>query len=498
MSQSEKFAQFRDWYSGRKELPQDVTSERRILLDNLENMGELVEPETIPRRLQGEPVVVQSDQMERELGRFRIHSVDRKCITADMDFIRFYVNELGVEPPSFVEAGPRRELFHNPANASVAVLTSGGIAPGLNTVVEAIVERHCDVYASGGSVLGFFDGLIGLSEDRSRPLYPFGDDGVKGWCRFGGSRLGVGRTKPDLDAWLTVLRRHRIDILYLIGGNGSLTAAHEIAKAARSRKLNLSVAVIPKTMDNDVLWVWQSFGFVSAVEKAAEIVNILHTEAESNRRVCVIQLFGAKSGHVAANATLASGEVDAVLIPEEPFELDKLCDHVVRRVAFNRHAVVVMAEAATAMYQKQGKWYRWRAETPDQREANFQRLRDSLTASLKAQSLGRHAVFGNRPQHTIRSIAPNSHDQVYCRRLADMAVDGCLGGYTDFMISSWLTEYVLVPLVFSARNGLSPEGYKTFPTGGIFWKTVLRCTGQGHLLSDEAKSALSAGEVVLD
>jgi 6-phosphofructokinase 1 len=415
-----------------------------------------------------------------------------------MDIIRFYRDELGEEPPSFVEAGPRETMYHSPGSARVAMLTSGGIAPGLNTVVESIVERHVGVYGLRlgplelGMVLGFQDGFAGLEENRYEELDP---EKVRGWCQLGASKLGVGRGKRNVQKWLDVLRRNDIDILYVIGGNGSLTGAWELAKEVERKNLNLSIGVVPKTMDNDILWVWQSFGFVTAFDKATEMINVLHTEAESNRRVCVIQLFGAKSGHVAANASLGSGDVDAVLIPEEDFEVELLCRHIKRRVSRFKHAVIVLAEGARGIEKKGAKWYRWQVETRKQRDANFHRMQTVVKEALEDAGLDRHGVFGNQPQHVIRSVVPNSHDQVYCRRLADMIVDSCLGGYTNFMISFWLTECVLVPLNFSARGGLTKEGYKTFPTGGIFWRTVLRSTGQPSFLSQEIQRAIENGKI---
>jgi 6-phosphofructokinase len=122
-------------------------------------------------------------------------------------------------------------------------------------------------------------------------------------------------------------------------------------------------------------------------------------------------------------------------------------------------------------------------------------LQNSIKNTLQQGGLERYQVFGNQPQHVIRSVVPNSHDQVYCRRLADMIVDSCLGGYTNFMISSWLTEYVLVPLAFAAKGTLSKHGFKTFPTGGVFWRTVLRSTGQPSFLSHEVQHALNNGSV---
>jgi len=493
-----KCEEFKKKYFERMKLPTNLTSERITIVKHLCEFHKLVEPQMIPRAKSSPPVKVQENEQQDILGRFRYPDQDRKCITDDMDIIKFYIEELQEEPPSFIEAGPRKHLYYEPETVRVAVLTSGGIAPGLNTVIESIVERHVGVYGlrlgplERGVILGFQDGFIGLEENRYEELNP---EKVRGWCRFGASKLGVGRGGEDVRKWLDVLRQNDIDILYVIGGNGSLCGAWKLGKAAEREGLNLSIGVIPKTMDNDILWVWQSFGFVTAFDRAAEIINVLHTEALSNRRVCVIQLFGAKSGHVAANASLASGEVDAVLIPEEDFELKLVSQHVKQRVARFRHAVIVMAEGARGIEKKDGRWRRWCAETREHRDENLHRMQDTIKKALKHERLEKYRVFGNQPQHVIRSVVPNSHDQVYCRRLADMVVDSCLGGYTKFMISSWLTEYVLVPLIFPAKGGLTKEGYKTFPIGGIFWRTVLRSTGQPPFLSPEARNAIERGEV---
>ncbi len=494
---AQRIEELKSRYFDRLNLPSNLTSERLTIRQNLDRLHSLVEPPRIPRVSQGTgPIVVQDDRAQEELGRFRDHDLDRKSITADMDVIRFY-RDLGQEPPSFVEAGPRKELYFDPKEVRVGILTAGGIAPGLNTVVESIVDRHCETYGlrSGphgrGLILGFQDGFKGLENDCCEELNP---DKVQGWCRLGASRLGVGRGSKDVDRWLEKVKTHDLDILYVIGGNGSLTGAWHLAQRALTQGINLAVGVVPKTMDNDILWIWQSFGFASAFEKATEVIQVLHTEAESNRRVGVIQFFGADSGHVAANAALGSGEVDAVLIPEQEFEVAELCNHIKQRVDRNKHAIVVMAEGARGIEHVGGKWVRWKAENRQQRDRNYESLKTALGQALKAAHLD-HEVFGNQPQHFIRSVVPNSSDQVYCRRLADMVVDSCLAGYTGFMISSWLTEYVLVPLQFPARGGLTKDGAKTFPTGGIFWRTVTRSTGQPSFLTDEVKKRLLAGEI---
>lgn len=448
--------------------------ERMSMIQHLADLHTLVEPDRIPR---ARPVNTQSNDKQNILGRFRDPGIDRKSITTDMDLLKFFYDDLSETPPSFIEAGPRRDLYFDPTSVRVGILTSGGIAPGLNTVVESIVEKHVGAYGlrlgplESGRLVGFLNGFAGLEDDRHIELSA---TNVAGWCRYGASRLGVGRGSRNVDKWLETLRTHALDILYVIGGNGSLTAAWHLAELVKANGLDISIAVVPKTMDNDILWVWQSFGFATAFDKATEVINILHTEAESTNRVCVIQLFGAKSGHVAANAALASGEVDAVLIPEVDADISAIAEYVQQRVVRNSHALIVMAEAAG--FREGG--VRWPVDTRRQRDENFFKLQSFLNAALSVAHLGTDRVFLNQPQHIIRSIAPNAHDQVYCRRLADLVVDNCLGGYTNFMISSWLNSYCLVPLIFSARQGLTEEGYKTFPGDGVFWRTVRRSTGQ--------------------
>jgi len=259
---AEKCEQFKKKYFERMALPTNLTSERMISIENLCKLHELVNPQMIPRARSSQLVKVLPDEGQTILGRFRHPEFDRKCITDDMDIIRFYKEDLGEEPPSFVEAGPRKNLYYEPETVRVAILTSGGIAPGLNTVIESIVKRHVEVYGLRlgplvpGRILGFYDGFIGLWENSYEQLNP---EKVNGWCRFGGSKLGVGRDeRRDVSKWLDVLKMNDIDILYVIGCNGSLTAAWELAKAAEREELNLSIGVVPKTMDNDVLWVWSS------------------------------------------------------------------------------------------------------------------------------------------------------------------------------------------------------------------------------------------------
>jgi 6-phosphofructokinase 1 len=332
----------------------------------------------------------------------------------------------------------------------------------------------------------------------------------------------------------------RIDILYVIGGDGTMKAAHALHEVARKNpereRLNrkLSVVSIPKTMDNDVLWVWQSFGFLSAVEKGREVIEHLSTEVESNPRLCVVQLFGSDSGFVVSHAVLASstGHCVAALIPEVDFSMKGehgLIAHV-RRVLQKQdprppHGIIVMAETAIpqdaqdyiddpdigltsipdgerltqirdALAEKEelrrylelrGKKKRIQGQTEDAlRSAGLKIVSRGLLKGLAdgdddagpSEDWKRLRAFTNEPRHLLRAIPPSCLDIIIGQRLGTLAVDNAMAGFTDFMISQWLTEYVLVPL------RLVVLGRKRIPESGMFWKSVLAKTGQPAVMVD--------------
>lgn len=451
----------------------------------------------------------------------------------------------------FPEAGPRAKLRYPLPGAQLkaGVLVSGGIAPGINAVITGIVERH-HLYKDwqdkkressnnaetrrrypeyGVGVLGYRDGFSGLLRNDTVELT---QDYVRGHANQGGSMIGTSRcpslaltTRPEdrqaaLTSVVNKLIGDQIDVLYVIGGDGSMRAAHAIWTLAKEmhddKKVNqeISVVAIPKTMDNDILWVWQSFGFMSAVEKAREFVLQLHTEAKSNPRLCIVQLFGSDSGFVVTHAALASGVCDLVLIPEVDFTIkgiaryvcDKLSDrYLARKKGVHRqdgeslYGMILVGETtipkdvagyidkreigldehemkAVRAFVHGGR--RVQGQTPDElRTGGLKIISRALQVAIK--KMGRRdpfwkdfRVFTNEPRHLIRAISPSVQDVIFGHRLGSLAVDNAMAGYTDFMISQWMTEYVLVPLK------LVVLGRKRVPRDGIFWKSVVANTGQ--------------------
>jgi 6-phosphofructokinase 1 len=445
----------------------------------------------------------------------------------------------------FPEAGPRQFIYFPQEGhiLRVAILVSGGIAPGINAVIDGIVQRHHSYAEMGHCKLevcglknGFqaFDHFLGAQV----PLDPIFTSSN---ANEGGSILGTSRVDELLDASkrlevlesiVAPLYSNHFDILYIIGGDGSMKAAHAIwtfAQEYATKKGNnerkLSVVAIPKTMDNDVLWVWQAFGFCSAVEKAREVIEHLITEVEANPRLCVAQLFGSDSGFVVSHAVLATRtkQCDVALIPEVKFTMKRLAAHMMEKMSGRPELIprglVVMAEAAIPLdamdfINEASPNYIDIDLSESEKEAirDFDALRnkglpiqgqtnDALrSAGLKIVSRGLHEIlrdpnrrrelktkipgqrhqsywnklrtFTNEPRHLLRAIPPSCTDIITGNRLGTIAVDNAIAGYTDFMISQWLTEYVLVPLE------LVILGRKRIPKTGIFWKSTISKTGQ--------------------
>lgn len=453
-----------------------LASEKTILRDKLTSCETLV-----TKVKQFKPTKYKNFVPEQRIGRYR--SLDsRMCVTAEMEIIKQYIDKKNQLPPSFLEAGPREYLYFNPKEVRIGIVTPGGIAPGLNTVIHSIVNMHWEIYGMRRKSYGFRYGFEGLAEEHFIRLDP--SDTIE-WINRGGTYLGAGRDKQDISVMATKLEELGINILYVIGGDGSLKAAHKISKELERRKKKIVIAGIPKTMDNDILWVWHSFGFDTAVDEATRLVNALYDEAKSTRRICLLPLFGRDAGFVAAHATLASGQVDVVLVPEVPFNIKSVLKYVRTTVQDKGYAVVVVAEGACPKgYTPDNLIEELRKQGLDPKDIADPRVADALRNwrliilrkefenYFKKFKGGKHRVFVNEPRYIIRAIPANSVDQIYCQRLADLVVHNTLAGFTDFMISQWLTEYVLEPL------DLVIAGHKNISPGGIFWTTVISSTRQ--------------------
>jgi 6-phosphofructokinase 1 len=498
---------------------------------------ELIEqgcPKEWPRVLkvagnQENPVKESDIGLYRDWDRVRLdrREEDPQVIVAALT--EFHTDRLISQRLTLPEAGPRKYLRYPRSRGgafNVGILVSGGIAPGINAVIAGIVERQFLYAEKGGyeetlNVFGYQNGLSALFRPGQHYRKLRVAD-VRSQADEGGSMLGTSRAdefaRPDLkgvnralETAVNKLVGHGTEILYIIGGDGSMRAAHALWKKAKDMGHELSVVAIPKTMDNDILWVWQSFGFLSAVEWSKEAIQQLHTEAESNPRLGVVQLFGSDSGFVVTHAVTASGVCDLFLIPEVPFTMAKISEYItgklrrrfVQKGLESTHGLVVMAETAIPQdaedYMKdegdiglteeeKGEILSFLAsrkkfgqprifgQTPDPLRSGGLKLVSRVLQKNIRQLGGPYwssfRVFTNEPRYLIRSTPPSSSDIIFAHRLGSLAVDCALAGYTDFMISNWLTEYVMVPLK------LVTLGRKRVPKEGIFYKSARASTEQ--------------------
>lgn len=418
----------------------------------------------------------------------------RKCISCDLDVVRLYRQQgFGTEIPSFLAAGARRDLVFDPTNVNVAIVVAGGSAPGTNAVIHWIVKRHQSSYGLGkkGNIYGFIRGFRGLSRKGEINIRPLTVADTEQLMTEPGCLIGMSRYRENINVMVDTLRDLSIDILYVIGGDGTLEAAHKLSLEIEQRGLRIAIAGIPKTIDNDVVWCWSAFGFDTATNEAAKAIRTFHANVKTHGRVGIMMLYGGHAGFLAANAALASGVTNAVVIPEEPFSLAALIRYVERLISRQRnpltdHALVVFSEGLAWSHHfrkpmvqelRRQKFIPTRGKA-----ANFDDLPSEhiRTAFLNVISLAfnqrfahtPHAPVITEPRSLISSVGPTAYDIRYCQRLAYNAVDSALAGYTDFMSSYWLTEYVLVPLHLVAGR------HKELPVNGAFWSMVRAATGQ--------------------
>lgn len=367
--------------------------------------------------------------------------------------------------PAFNPGGPREKLFFEPTAVTAGIVTCGGLCPGLNNVIRGLVLQLTKAYGVK-KILGFRNGYQGLT-DGSEPV-TLTPALVKDIHGRGGTILGTTRGGQDTSAMVETLASHGVDMLFVIGGDGTLRGAQKLAAEALRRSLPIAVVGIPKTIDNDIPWIDYSFGFQTAAARAAASIQSAHTEASSTSGgVGLVKLMGRHSGFIACYATLASQDVDFCLIPEVPFDLPGLLTCLRARVLDQGHAVVVVAEGAGQELLPPA------AETDRSGNARLgdigALLRTSITTAFDSAPLSLRYVD---PGYAIRSVPANAFDAVYCSRLAQAAVHAGMAGFTSMIVARWHGRFIHLPIALATagRNQVDPHG--------DLWMSVLEATGQ--------------------
>ena len=374
--------------------------------------------------------------------------------------------------PTFEEAGAREMLYFNPAKTTVGIVTCGGLSPGLNDIIRGIVNQ-CAFQYGINRTYGFRFGYEGLVESYGHPPLILKPSSVEQAHNFGGSMLGSSRGQQDIGEMVDTLEDMKVDILFVIGGDGTLRGASEIVKEIERRGLKKAVVGIPKTIDNDIMFLDKSFGFETAFAAAVQAVKCAYVEATGAvNGVGLVKLMGRDSGFIACYAALAGSNVDYVLIPEVPFELEGpggLLETLRYRLSKRGSAVIVVAEGAGQhLMQTEGAT----DASGNKRYGDIgMYLKDRINAFFKERRTEVNLKYID-PSYIVRSVPANAADNVYCSRLAQCAVHAALAGKTNMLVGRWHGSFVHLPLelVIHGRR-------KVDPTQEL-WHSVLACTGQ--------------------
>jgi 6-phosphofructokinase 1 len=393
---------------------------------------------------------------------------DRVLFRDDLKSLRRALEE-GAAPLSFELAGPREQIFFDPAKVRCAIITCGGLCPGLNDAVRAIVIGLRDKYGVD-DVLGLRFGFEGLVESFDHKPVQLTRQRV-GWIQErGGTVLGTSRGAQPATEMVDTLERLGIDVLFAVGGDGTLKGVHEIALEVRRRGLSIGVIGVPKTIDNDISFVETSFGFETAVAAARNATQAAYVEASGHRNgIGLVKLMGRDSGFIAGFAALADTHISMCLIPENPFSLDGVVRAVLSRIELDGHAVVIVAEGA-------GQDLLAASEQNDA-SGNVRYgdigvfLKEQIPKLTRAKGVDVSLKYID-PSYMIRSLPANTRDAAFCQLLGFAAVDAGMAGKTDIVVGLWRRRFthVPIPLAVSTRKKVNVDGR--------LWQGVLSATGQ--------------------
>lgn len=379
--------------------------------------------------------------------------------------------EIGAEPGlQFELAGPRAKLFFDAKQTRAGIVTCGGLCPGLNNVIRSIfLELH---YGYGVSeVLGFRGGYGGLDPACELEPVKITPEFVDRIHQQGGTILGSSRGPVDIGRAVDNLIARGVNILFTVGGDGTQRGGNELFQEARKRGHALSVVGVPKTIDNDVGFVSRTFGFFSAVEEAARVLDCAHTEARSvPGGIGLVKLMGRHAGFITAGATVASQDVNFALIPEVPFKLESFLAALKERMKIKSHAVIAVAEGAGQDLL---------AADASARDASGNVkladigpfLRGKIEAFFKAEGIPVVMRYFD-PSYQVRSRPANCEDALLCDLFARNAVHAAMAGKTGVVIGFLHEKFIHVPIELLATHTKRLD-----PASG-WWRSVLAATGQ--------------------
>ncbi len=374
---------------------------------------------------------------------------------------------------SFEVAGPRKRIYFDPARTTAGIVTCGGLSPGFNDIIKGLVTQLSSRYGVS-RIYGFRYGYQGLVQSLGHTPITLKPESVSQIHIQGGSILSSSRGDQPIEEMVDTLEDMKVDILFVVGGDGSLKGAERIAEEVERRGLKKAVVGIPKTIDNDIHYIDKSFGFETAFAEAVKAIRGATAEAlGAPNGVGLVRLMGRDSGFIACYAALADGNVDFVLIPEVPFALEGergLLEALRYKISKKRSAVIVVAEGAGQELMEGYEEFDASGNRRPREIGTF--LRDKITGFFKQRRVELNLKYIN-PSYLIRSVPANAQDNVFCQYLAQHAVHAGMAGKTGIMVGRWHTSYVHLPIGFVTGMGRS-----IVDVHGELWRAVLEITGQ--------------------
>jgi 6-phosphofructokinase 1 len=377
--------------------------------------------------------------------------------------------------PAFELAGPRDQVFYDISRLRCGIVTCGGLCPGINNVLRGLVLELTNGYGVS-EILGFRYGYAGLIGGLARDAYRLTPEFVSDIHHEGGTVLGTSRGEQDPREAVSTLERLGIGILFVIGGDGTLRGAMKLVEEIQRRELPIGVVGIPKTIDNDIHFIDRSFGFETAFCAAVDVIRGAHVEAKGAMNgIGVVKLMGRHSGFIACHAAIASTDVDAVLIPEVPLNLEGgsgLLAFLEQRLQQNSHAVIVAAEGAGQGLFEDGVRDSRTDPSGNARLSDIGTLlRDRIVSHFRQKRVDVTLKYID-PSYHIRSVPASPTDSVYCWNMARNAVHAAMAGNTELLIGRWHGRFVHVPMPIATRFR------KEVDTTGDLWMSVVESTGQ--------------------
>ncbi len=370
----------------------------------------------------------------------------------------------------FELAGPRSQLFFDPGNTRAAIVTCGGLCPGLNNVIRSLfLELHYGYAVK--EVTGFRGGYSGLDPLKGMEPVTLTPAFVDDIHQKGGTELGSSRGPVDIEVAVRNLMNRKINILFTVGGDGTQRGANALYAEAMRQGYPLSVVGVPKTIDNDIGFVSRTFGYLTAVEEACRVLECAHIEARSvPRGVGLVKLMGRHAGFITAGATIACQDVNFAIIPEVPLRLENFLDALKDRMDRRSHALIAIAEGAGQDLLKADEKIRDASGNIKLKDIGLF-LREKIETFF--QTAGAPIVMRYfDPSYQIRSRPANSEDGLLCDLFARHAVHAAMAGKTGVVIGFLHDRFIHIPIELLAGR------VKRLDPAGQWWRSVLAATGQ--------------------